>query len=279
MRRAAPEIGHAVHAGLALFHDAEQGGDIEAAVNITKAVITERSGPSTTFQDMHLNQASVIAEDLLRGYVEHWGADVRGLWAPLNQEIEFTVEVGIKTGVWLRGRADNLSSSQGSLWLVDYKTAGKMDPRDLMKYEMDVQLTSYIYGLSKYLSAESEAAGGEPIRIQGAIIDLLVKTKVPQYAREQFTRSDEELEEFEKEFVEYGRRIRSAHDRVDAGEDWKVVFPKNPEHCFRYGTCPMRDLCLKDTPARRQLYVEKDPDYITAAQEELDEKWRAEQQA
>jgi RecB family exonuclease len=266
-RRSAPEIGTAVHSALALFHD-EKGGDVEKAVSTFRETLSARVGPSSAFEDKPLDEAIEIGERTFRAYVAHWGGKSE-LWTPLNQEVQFLVEVGTGTNVFLRGRTDNLSIIPGSgLYLVDYKTAGKMDPRDLMKYEMDIQLTAYLYGTTKQLTIDNEKAGDPtPIVVKGAIIDLLVKTKTPQFARE----LREEFRDFEEEFVEYGHEIRRNLDRAAAGKDWKVVFPKNTEHCFRYGVCPFRDVCVKDTPTRRQLYNRKKPDYVDEAQKLLEE--------
>jgi len=265
-RRSAPEIGTAVHAGLAVLH--AEGGTVEKALEVAQAKIAERAGIESSFEDKSLEESLSIINPLLQGYAEHWESH-DDMWAPLSEEIQFLVEVGVRTGVYLRGRADNLSMMKGGLWLIDYKTAARMDPRDLLKYEMDLQLTAYIYGLSKQLTADSLKEGGEPVEVLGAVIDLLVKTKVPQYAREVYTRTPDELAEFEAEFVEYGSRIRSAMQRIKAGEDWKVAFPRNTEHCFRYGTCAFRDLCVKDTPVRRAAFNARKPDYVDEAYQEL----------
>lgn len=299
-RRSAPEIGIAVHAGLAQLHtDGNADSNLEDAVKLTKDTLAQRGGPSSSFEDMNIVQAQGIAESLLRSYKSFWG-NVGDMWAPLNQEVEFLVEINPgwwdnafgpdanvrdehgnripsswvekHSGVFLRGRADNLSIVKGALYLVDYKTAGRMDPRDLLKYDMDIQLTGYTYGLSKQLTLDAKAAdpNADAIKVEGSIIDLLVKTKVPQFARESFTRSDEEMAEFELEFVEFGHRIVDALTRLDNGESMKVVFPRNDDHCFKYGTCAFRDLCLKDTPVRRLAYDRRKPDYVDASQSALD---------
>lgn len=266
IRPAAPSIGIATHAGLALLH---ASGNVDEAKAAAKLKLKGEAGPRSAFEDKSLPEAEAITTGLIDAYHEHW-AGLEQMWSPLNQEIEFRVEVGTNTGVFLIGRADNLSMVKGALYLVDYKTASKMDPRDLLKYELDLQLTCYTYGLSKLLTTESVAAGGDPIRVEGAIIDLLVKTQVPQFARETFQRSQEELDEFEAEFIEYGRRIRSQRERVDAGENWKIVFPKNTEACFKWGrACSYRDLCLKDTPVRRAMYKQRTPDYVDAYEADL----------
>jgi hypothetical protein len=265
MQRSAPSIGIAVHAALAEYHSGES---VEKSVETLRKSVEKSAGPTTVFEDKTVAESGAIGEDVFRAYVVHYtGSDE--IWEPLNQEIEFLVEVGQGRKIFLRGRADNLSFVKGALYLVDYKTAGKMDPRALLKYELDTQLSCYIYGLSKYLTQQSQAEGGPPIRVEGAIIDLLVKTKMPQFARESYTRSDEELAEFESEFIEYAEEIRARLTRVADGEDWKKVFPKNTEACFQYGTCAYRDLCLRDNPVRRAAYARRSPDYVDSAQAEL----------
>jgi PD-(D/E)XK nuclease superfamily protein len=314
-KRSALEIGTAVHAALALFHGggldkadlqskraalrASRAGRtsedlakleeevdalialaeaplLEQAVTVARQALERSAGPLREFMDKDLEESLDIVERVIPAYVAHW-SEAGELWQPLNQEIQFMVPVGpAEANVWLRGKADNLSVAKGGLYLVDYKTAGRLDPRDLLKYELDTQLTAYIYGLTKQLSADSEAEGGPPIYVRGAIIDVLVKTKVPQFARELFTRTERELEEFEAEWVETCSDIREREDRVSRGEDWKVVFPKNTEHCFRFGTCPFRDVCLEDTPVRRKLYDAREGDYVDEAQEDLLRSWKLE---
>lgn len=272
-KRSAPEIGTAVHAGLRIAHG--EGGTLEKAQEEANAVITKAAGPSTRFEDKDLEECKDIINRVMPAYFEHY-SDIGELWTPLDQEVQFLVEVGEGTGVYLRGRADNLSIHAGGLWLVDYKTAGKMDMRELMKYELDIQLTSYIYGITKQLYLDAMKEGKEPIAVRGAIVDFLVKTQTPQFAREQYTRSEAEIEEFVAEWVEIANRVREQHRRVEAGENWKIVFPKNTNHCFRYGTCAFRDLCLKDTPTRRAAYNVRADDYVDTAQKELDDAWRKE---
>jgi hypothetical protein len=306
-RRSALEIGTAVHLGLSVFHGgginveqmlkelptAEAGDETaeaefaeakeelaevaklpveEQAIYVTRRKLTHRAGPQSAFEDKDLNESLDIVNRVLPAYIEYWKGQGE-VWHPLNQEIEACVEVGDETNVFLRFKADNLSSAKGGLYLVDYKTAGRMDPRDLMKYELDIQLSAYIYGLTKQLTLDAAARGEPPVFIRGAIIDVLVKTAVPQFARELYTRSAEELQEFEAEWVEVCNRIREQEDRVAAGEDWKTVFPKNTQHCFVYGTCAFRDLCLKDTPTRRKVFDQRTPDYVDEAAAKLHAEW------
>jgi hypothetical protein len=271
-RRSVLAIGTATHAGLAAFHGGE---DMAAAQKIASETLKAEANPVSGFEDKTLSEAQEVVDRIFPAYVEYW-QDKGEVWKPINQEIQCLVPVGDPSlNIWLRMKADNLSTWKGGLYLVDYKTAGRMDPRDLAKYELDIQLSAYIYGLSKFFTelAKQEDPNAEHIFIRGAIIDVLVKTQTPQFARELYTRTDDELEEFEAEFVEIASVIRSMHERVQAGEPWKTVFFKNTEACFRYGRCPYHDVCVKDTPVRRALYDARDPDYVDEAQRELDAKW------
>ena len=284
IQRSAPSIGIAVHAALAAYHADKT---VEESVGILHETLEKSSGPAGAFEDKSTVDAGTIGEDVFRAYVQHY-AGAKEVWSPLNQEIEFLVEVTpgwwaktfggdrfkdivpVRSGVYLRGKADNLSFLKGALFLIDYKTAAKLDPRALLKYELDCQMTAYIYGLSKQLTIDSVESGGPAVKVEGAIIDMLVKTKIPQFARESFTRSLDEISEFELEFVEYGKRIREQRRRVAAGEDPKVVYPKNTEHCFSYSTCVYRDLCLKDTEVRRMAFIARPDDYVDDAIKQLE---------
>lgn len=225
-------------------------------------------------------------QKLLPAYYRHWGA-LGQVWKPLGLELSFCVEVGEGTNVWLVGTIDNLVTLNNSLWLVDYKTMGKLDMREFLKYEIDIQLTAYIYGGTKQLSIDAKKLGKPPVIIRGAIIDGMVKTLIPQFHREIYTRSIDDLREFELEFCMKAWEIAAKHALVQGDREkydayttkmwelgraggWKVVFPKNTQHCFRYGTCSHRDLCVADTDVRRMSFRKRVPDYVDDARSARD---------
>lgn len=276
------KIGIAVHKAQQYIHT--QGGSDEAVQKGLK--IAEDSIRSETKIQLPTDQEELdkdleIAKALLPAYHKHYGA--RGeMWKPLGTELSFCVEVAENTGVYLVGRIDNLVTFKGGLWIVDYKTMAKLDMREFMKYEIDIQLTAYIYGGTKQLSIEAIARGERPVMIRGAIIDGMVKTQTPQFHRELYTRSIEDLKEFELEFCMKAWEIAAKHAIVDNRRDlydyfagrmfdlgtqtgWKTVFPKNTQQCFRYGTCTHRDLCVKDNDVRRMAFVKRDQDYVDDA--------------
>tara|TARA_R110000824_G_scaffold400107_1_gene606896 strand:+ start:471 stop:1472 length:1002 start_codon:yes stop_codon:yes gene_type:complete len=265
-RRPALAIGTAVHSGLADFFSGATVFD--ATTHAVEKFKEEMGPPQLPGEQTILQEGEDLIKRMLPAYHDHW-AKVEGAFTPLGIEVEFFVEVGEDTGVFIRGRVDNLNSFLGGLWLVDHKTIGRNDPRDRLKYEMDAQPTTYIYGLTKQLSIENMARGGKPVIIRGLIVDWLIKTKTPQFERARFSRTVPELREWESETVEIGKEILHRFKRVREGEDWKTVFYKNPDHCFRFGQCAFRDLCVKDTPARRSAYIRRESDYVDDAQKAL----------
>lgn len=265
-KRVALEIGTAVHKAMVVAH--EGGGTQEAFDRATTLARedfkTAMGGPKLLGDEEEVQKGIDIIQKLLPAYFAHYAGKGQ-LWKPLGMELSFCVEVGEGSNVFLVGRIDNLVTFMNGLWLADYKTMGRLDMRDFLKYEIDVQLTAYIYGGTKQLTLDAKARGEKPVVIRGAIIDGMVKTQVPQFHREIYTRSIDDLREFELEFVEKSREIAFKHRRVNNGEPWKVVFPKNTQQCFRYGTCAFRDLCVQDTAVRRLSFRKRSKDYVDDA--------------
>lgn len=259
-------FGTAVHWAMEQAH--LLGGSEEAFERATKGAVElfERSvkglgGPLFDDDRAKIDDARKMLPSIVSAYRQHYEAKGT-VWKPLGTEMELDVEVGEDSHIRLVGKIDNLVNFMNGLWLVDYKTMNKLDMREFMKYELDVQLTAYIYGGTKQLSMQSMSKGGKPIVIRGAIIDGIVKTQVPQFHREMFVRTIDDLRDFEQEFVEKAREIAIKHRRVQNGENWKTVFPKNTNHCPAYGGCAFRDLCVRDNETRRMDFTPRPPDYV-----------------
>lgn len=242
------EDGKAVHEGLALLGGGH-GVDVavRTAVKALESAMPKRVLPGDR-DELVKHQAMI--ERLLRAYEEQYGSEQT--FVPFAQEVSGRVEVGEGTGVHLVFRTDKLATWLHQLWIVDHKTAAKLDLRDVQKYAMDLQFTAYVYGTRKVLQR----------RVAGVIVDMLVKTQVPKFHRDLFKRTDEELWEFEQEFVEIAREISWRRRRVTAGENWKIVFYKNTKECFRYGTCAYRGLCLDDNHIHRLEFIQRSADYV-----------------
>jgi hypothetical protein len=243
------EFGSATHLFL---QERRRGVPLEQAIQLGQARLTQQF-PTPMFpedQELLLEHRE-LALRLWPAYEAHWSHDDEQ-FIPLGQEIKGRVEVGSNTGVFLVFQLDRLVSWVNSFWLWDYKTMAKNDDRTFSKFELDIQPTAYVYGATKVLRQ----------RVAGIVIDGLIKTKMPQFRREHYLRTDAELLEFEAEFVEIMQEIAWRHQRVEQGEPWKTVFFKNTDHCFRYYRCPFQPLCAHDSPMNRMAYRSRTPDYM-----------------
>lgn len=240
--------GTAVHLGLA---ELSVGTSVDEAVKrATEKFESELPARRLPGEDEIIADQLALIRKMLPAYAEYWSDDQT--FTPLGVEAAGRVEVGKDSGIFLVFRIDKLVLWNRQIWVLDHKTAAKLDMRDLMKYEMDLQMSSYIYGASVVLRKP----------VSGVIVDLLVKTTVPQFHRELFNRSEADLRSFEEEYVEAVQDIEARKARCAAGEDPKTVFYKNTSQCLQYGKCPYRDLCLRDNPAQRMMFAPRTSDYV-----------------
>lgn len=243
------DVGKAAHEGLAALND----GRVEAVVYQAASDSFDKSMKLVKFMP---GEKDLAAEhkagmlNLLRAYIAHYeGIDD---WVVLKPEVQGRVEVGEGTGCFLIFRTDAIVTWRQRLFLLEHKTMAQNRLDNWLKYQMDYQITSYIYAITKLLG----------VRVAGVIVNGLVKTKIPQFKRDMYTRTDEQLVEWEFETVEQIREIMWRKKRVANGENFKMVWYKNTSQCFQYGQCPYRQLCLHDTPTTRAGYARRPTDYV-----------------
>lgn len=116
---------------------------------------------------------------------------------------------------YLHGRTDALVNWKNTLWLVDWKTTSILGDQFWSAWQLDIQPTAYIYGIFNSLK----------IRPRGVIIGAIYrpsdaqvaswnkKRKDPreaksaidyiQFEREAFLRTEQDLDRFEREMVDF----------------------------------------------------------------------------
>ena len=251
------EIGSATHEALALLATSDDYPLEDAVAEAKKRLVRDLPKRRLPGDEEAIEVADRMVEKLVRGYVAHYGRHQQ--FKSIGNEVAGTVEIGENTGHFLRFRIDKIVNWRGSLWILDHKTTAKMDMREVSKYQMSFQMQAYVYAVTKYLG----------VRVNGVVVDMLVKTQIPQYHQEVYAYTDESLAEWEHDFVQYANEIQARKDAmkhyVDAGKDPKLVWRKNTGHCFNYGTCTFRNLCLRDTPGERMAFTKRTPDYVDDA--------------
>lgn len=165
--------------------------------------------------------------ELLKQYFERYKKEP---FSVLQSELKFEVPLDSHT---LVGRTDAIINWDGRFKLLEHKTTSKLGQNYLNKFNLDSQLTSYIYGIRKALK----------IDIQEVVLNCLRKIRIdakksePEFVRDIIIRADEDLEIFEKEVVLIAAQIESCEQNPE-------LFWRNTDSCIQYGTCAYHSLCM-----------------------------------
>lgn len=182
--------------------------------------------------------------DLWNLYLESYPNEDIVMIAP---EVGFTYPLGTVEGieVSIGGALDGYVSQEGiGVFALEEKTTGVyLSDSFLSGYTYSPQITTYIWQGRKTIGEE----------FQGVLVNVVAKrilsssAKTPQFTRTFQNRTDEDLEEFERDFICF---VRDFYRAVD--EDY---FPRttNPINCcggIGKSPCLFRGLCASGIPYR-----------------------------
>ena len=160
---------------------------------------------------------------------------------------------------FIKGRCDGVVQKQGKIWLLETKTGTVTGPIWYDQWPMDLQLTSYAWGVSKQLG----------IRINGIILNIVKKphpnfkgSLEEHFAREPFEqeayiRTDEDLEAFERD----SRMIWDDRERAHS----EGLIYKSPRRatCVAFNRrCYFYDLCLRHGEQLEGEFIQRPLDYV-----------------
>lgn len=160
---------------------------------------------------------------------------------------------------YLRGKSDAVLSWQSMVWILERKTSGLLGDLFWNRWHLDVQPTSYMYGVQKSLG----------IRPNGFIIEKVTKPRknaVDPFhitiEREPFLRTDADLLTFEREisqlFTDYERSyVEGTHY-------------KNTASCFNWNRrCHFHDQCKRGGVVVPGEFRQREMDYVETKYYEL----------
>jgi len=236
-------VGRAVHEGLAAHYS---NRDPKEYIRRSFNEVRESVGwTQPELEELALQENYV--RFILESYKTHWSKEP---WTVLAPEVEGHINLGPHQFFF---RADGVVSWRGNPWLLEHKTTSQMGPMFFKKFRNDGQITAYIYCVWKKLG----------VRPVGAIINAIRKSRKldrVEFGRDVVTRSPERLEMY----MDQVQRELDALERLTAlhADDPSQWFMHTGE-CVSYNReCDYVDLCTKDTPDVRGLYVPRKPDYI-----------------
>lgn len=174
----------------------------------------------------------------------------------------------------LRGKTDAIVKLDNFVWLMEHKTAARTGNVYWAQWSLAKQPTAYIYGIWKTTG----------LRPRGMILNAVIKptdqmvdsynsrrkygpNKTPAdylgYERDVFPRSDDDLERFEKEFIQ---QANEWEERILKG-----YFPHYTKSCTDYNrVCEFQLLCLKhDDEHELSNFGRRTPDYVDVSVQDL----------
>lgn len=198
---------------------------LEHIGNIPEAM--KMAFPNATGEELAEN-ASEVAR-LLQGYVHYWEKEDIKIISP---EVELLLELDDYN---VYARLDSLAEDKLGKWRLERKTTSRMDSGFLAGMYSGLQ-SAISHWLMEELMPE--------MNIRGTIFDLIVKTKVAQYARRPVPMPPWK--------VDYAKLcVQGVHEDIEAGRFYPSM------DCTKYNkVCEFSILCRNDSPANRQSFFE-----------------------
>ena len=249
--RPALAIGTAIHRGLETW-------DVEEALK-SLGLNYPRDQDEADAQET----ASMTVKALLEGYMKKY--------APFEKhrpEWQFELPVRTPTGRnsparRIAGKIDDIVEIDGRNWIVEYKTASKLDGSYFDRLYVDSQITMYMYAAER-MGFKPAGVIYRVIRKPGlrrgvreALEQYLGRLEADISARPDFYfeerqlyRSTDDLEDFERQIY---WETRLAGELYRKGQCWK-----HSTACSMYGRCEYLPLCMGEAGAEA-LYETREP--------------------
>ena len=230
-------LGMAVHHGLALFDEGEGMEAIDAGIR-------------ELYKDWPEEEIGILPDHALaivKGYTSNTSKD----WITIDIESRFEVQCGY--GRRLVGYFDGIINRNGYQYILERKTASRVDEKYFNNLLWDEQASIYAF-----------AARELGLNVSGILYDIIQKASIRQkkgeteeqfikrlgewyndpsrYVRHLVTRNNEQLETLASDLRDVALDLTVA----EREERWY----RNPSACQIYG-CPYRSICLEDTPEAR----------------------------
>ncbi len=191
-----------------------------------------------------------IVLGMVRGYAKFYLKDDLKKWKIIRCEGSFTVEL---PGGWTyRGKTDMVVEDRKTKkrFLVEHKTAGRLDAGYVAKLPLDNQIIGYAWADreqgNNYDGVVYNVAKKPTIRLKGnetqsqflkRVEDEYVLYPAKYFYREPLEFSDANLDRFGEELKKFVKNIDRAHDEKD--------FYQNTTQCTSMGVCPFMRLCIE----------------------------------
>ena len=252
-------VGIHFHEGLEAFYKGEDPEEfIPARIKKMEEEVKKASFLTPEEEETLMIQSAVM-EGMLYAYCRRYAKD-RKKWKIIDVESWFELEVDDETE--LVGKIDMLVKIGKEYWLVEHKTASRLDKGYIDRLPVDTQITAYAIG--------AKSRFNKPIA--GIIYNVVKKPSIRQrkneekheyanrivqdymdrpefyFFREQLYRDVKQEDEYKDEVRAIGDDIHDAMDTItkkNNGKEIPTQFYRNTAACTRFWTCTFLPICTR----------------------------------
>lgn len=251
-------VGSAFHKGIERFYQGQSPDEFIPEVIKTIEDKAKKAVFLTPEDEENVMMQTSIVTGMLKGYTKIYATDLKK-WKIVETEFEFSVP--IKEGeLEYVGQIDLVVEIDKKLWLVEHKTAGRLDKNYIDRLALDTQITGYAIGAAKKLGRpivgviynvakkpqlrqkKSESPAELATRIEE---DYLARPEFYFY-REQLFRDVGAVAEYKAEIAELAADIQDVTaDLKERGDAALPRFYRNTDACTARGQCAYMAICTK----------------------------------
>lgn len=253
-------VGSSFHSGVEAFYDGRPPEDFVPEIikamreKVSKAVFL------TPEDEQKLMMQESIVTGMLRGYAHTYASDLKR-WKIAHTEHEFQIPI-IENRMSYVGQIDLvIRQKDGRLWIVEHKTAGRIDRNYVERLALDTQVTGYAIGARHSMN--------EPIA--GIIYNVAKKPQIRQrkdespeqfatrvendylarpefyFYREELLRDVSATVEYKKEVAEIAADLEQVITRTknEGAQRALPQYYRNTDACTAKGPCPYLPICTR----------------------------------
>lgn len=245
-----------------IFHKAHEGLLLSQSITTVQAKIRTDIRTNRKYfigDSFRFEKDSSIIEGMMLGYSKNQGILKNAIIPKINGKpaVEMPFEVDMGKGVILRGKIDALVKLPDGYWLVEHKTAGRLDANYIMKLPINSQITTYLFAMKYVLPPEIAK------KVQGVIYNVVGKTQIRPKKGESESKF---MERIVKEYANPANRTKYFYQKKQYRSEAQLrrfeieahataedirrcrktgVWQQNEFFCTYYGTCEFLQICVQ----------------------------------
>jgi hypothetical protein len=252
-------VGSHFHMGMEHFYAGEDPDKFIPGIITSMEEKAKKAVFLSPEEEEKLMLQSAIVTGMLRGYTKTYAKDLKKWKVVGRPEKDFVIPIAGDTGLAYVGQIDLIVRFEGKLWIVEHKTAGRLDKNYIDRLALDTQITGYsigakfslkepvagvVYNVAKKPQIRQKKDETKPEFAQRIEDDYMARPEFYFY-RETLFRDAGAATEYKAEVSEMAADMQDNLAAVKKLGAAKALprFYRNTDHCTARGPCPYLDIC------------------------------------